>query len=69
METMIEVDIEDLARYMHEKYEESAKHLGWDTQKSCKVSFDDLPEANKQTMLRLAGWVICYYNELLKNVA
>lgn len=43
-------DIE-LARMFHETYEDVARGLDWNTQESCRVEFDDLPEANKATMI------------------
>ena len=44
----------DLAVWLHENYERIAADENWQTQKVSRVSFDDLPDANKQTMLRLA---------------
>ena len=57
-----EIIINKLARYMHEEYENAAKHFGWNTQESTKVAFDDLPEANKRLMVHIAyktiGWIM-----------
>ena len=39
------------AKEFHDRYEIEARRLGWVTQESTRVEFDDLPEANKQTML------------------
>lgn len=44
----------ELAKWLHENYEEVAKTKGWNTQENCKVEFDTLPEQNKQTMLEIA---------------
>ncbi len=44
----------DLAVWMHNNYEEIAREENWGTQKSTRVKFDNLPEENKQVMLRLA---------------
>ena len=44
-----------LAEWMHDTYEEIAAGEGWETQKDCKVLFDDLPEKNKAVMLKVAG--------------
>ena len=44
----------ELAKWLHDNYEEIAEEFGWDTQKSTKVEFEDLPDANKATMLELA---------------
>lgn len=48
----------DLARFMHESYERHAKKNNWDTQKSCKVDFNDLPDENKVTMICVANDII-----------
>jgi hypothetical protein len=45
---------ERVARAMHDAYEKAAVAFGWATQESCRVSFDDLPEANRMTMLASA---------------
>jgi hypothetical protein len=50
---MIEKIIE-LARFMHEEYENAAREYGWITQKTTRCDFDDLPEANKRTMMLVA---------------
>ena len=42
-------EIVELARRFHDKYEEEAKRFGWVSQ--TPVAFDNLPEANLQTML------------------
>ena len=48
-------DIWKLARFMHDEYEKIAKEKGWQTQKQCRVIFEDLPEKNKVTMLELVS--------------
>lgn len=45
---------EQLAKWLHDNYEEVAKEKEWDTQENCKVEFDTLPDANKQTMIEIA---------------
>ena len=45
---------EELARKMHRVYEWQAKIVGWKTQDSCQVPFDNLPETNKKVMLVVA---------------
>ena len=35
----------------HNTYEEVAMRIGWNTNKKCKVRFDDLPETNQETMI------------------
>lgn len=44
----------ELAKWLHDNYEEIAKAKGWNTQESCKVEFDTLPTANKQVMIEMA---------------
>ena len=38
-------------KLFHDTYEEEAEKLGWETQKKCRVKFDDLPELNQETMI------------------
>jgi hypothetical protein len=45
---------EQLAKWLHDNYEEVAKEKDWNTQQSCKVEFDTLPDANKRTMIEIA---------------
>jgi hypothetical protein len=45
---------EQLAKWLHDNYEEVAKEKDWNTQENCKVEFDTLPNANKQTMIEIA---------------
>jgi hypothetical protein len=44
----------ELAKWLHDNYEEVAKDKEWNTQENCKVEFDTLPDANKQTMIEIA---------------
>ena len=44
----------ELAKWLHENYEAVAKDENWNTQQSCKVEFDALPDANKRTMIEIA---------------
>lgn len=48
----------EVAKWLHDNYEEIAKTENWDTQENCKVEFDDLPEANQSVMLELAKRVL-----------
>lgn len=50
--------IYDLAKMMHETYEEAAVKTGWETQEVCQVKFNDLPEANREIMYILAEAVL-----------
>ena len=45
---------EELAKWLHDNYEDVAKEQDWNTQQSCKVEFDTLPDANKRTMIEIA---------------
>jgi hypothetical protein len=45
------VSVEEACRRMHEAYERHAATLGWETQKLSRVRrWDDVPDANKETM-------------------
>ena len=45
---------EELAKWLHDNYEAIAKEKDWNTQQSCKVEFNTLPDANKRTMIEIA---------------
>ena len=45
----------ELAKWLHDNYEDVSKKNNWNTQENCKVEFDALPDANKQTMIEIAG--------------
>jgi len=49
-----EISVEEIAIFMHDEYEKQAKIVGWNTQDSCKVEFNDLPQKNKQVMRAVA---------------
>lgn len=46
--------IKELAKWLHDSYEQIAKKANWQTQEICKVEFDDLPIENKKVMLSMA---------------
>lgn len=48
----------ELARWMHDNYEQIAAGEKWETQITTRVIFDDLPKENKNTMLILAERLI-----------
>ncbi len=52
IQTLKEIEI---AKFLHENYEECAKITGWETQQNTRVPFEELPEKNKRTMLMVAG--------------
>jgi len=47
--------VEEVARWLHETYEQEAVMNGWQTQPLTRVDFDDLPKANRDTMIALAS--------------
>jgi metal-sulfur cluster biosynthetic enzyme len=49
---------EQLAKWLHDNYEEVAKEKEWNTQENCKVEFNALPNANKQTMIEMAERIL-----------
>jgi hypothetical protein len=44
------IDIEQACRVLHDAYEEAAVQTGWQTNPRSRVPWEDVPEANKQTM-------------------
>ena len=46
---------QELAKWLHDNYEAVATEQDWNTQQSCKVEFDTLPDANKRTMIEIAN--------------
>lgn len=62
-------DSEDLAKFMHDIYEEFAKLVGWNTQESCKVDFKDLPQENKDVMFGVATAVLNRLDERIDKFA
>lgn len=56
----------ELAKWLHDNYEEVAKTKGWNTQENCKVEFDTLPDANKSTMIEIADRLL-NFNLLSKH--
>lgn len=42
--------LDDACRVMHDAYEKAAIKAGWETQPRSRVLWDDVPEANKETM-------------------
>lgn len=60
-------DIDDLAKYMHERYEMHAKQSEWKTQKKCRVEFDDLPKENKEVMRAMAKDMLIWRAQSIKK--
>jgi len=44
-----------LAEYLHDEYERISRRVGWETQDGTSVPFEDLPDENKEVMIRLAS--------------
>ena len=57
-----------LAEFMHNNYEVIAKEEKWETQKITRVPFNELPEHNKDTMLRVATLIIREFQERNKHI-
>ena len=51
---MTKTNEEILAEWMHDQYEEISKQKNWETQKKCRVRFEDLPKENREVMIALA---------------
>ncbi len=49
---------DSLARLLHSIYEIEAARVGWLTQASCQVPFDELPAANKRVMIGTAEAIL-----------
>jgi hypothetical protein len=60
--------IYELANFMHLEYERFAQKTSWETNEDCKVAFDNLPEANKNTMLFLAESVLEKIKVIRQNI-
>ncbi len=59
--------IYNFAKYMHDLYEGYAIEEKWVTNKEChKKPFADLPEENKNTMLKLAEQILIDFGRLDK---
>jgi len=48
---LLEGGLDEACEHLHNAYEEAAKITGWSTQESTRVEWNDLPQANKMTML------------------
>ena len=56
---------EQLAKDLHDAYEQYSKNAEWKTQKKCQVEFKDLPEANQIVMISIARLVKIWIKEAL----
>lgn len=50
--------VRELAKWLHTSYEDAAADAGWETQAGTSVGFDELPDENRETMLRVADRLI-----------
>jgi hypothetical protein len=66
-EMVIPIGLKELAEYLHNQYEIFSKQQGWETQKECRVKFDDLPEANKRVMCLVATSIIQRFQLLIQE--
>ena len=57
-----EQEVRDFAVLMHNIYEREANKKGWNTQNGCQVEFANLPEANKNVMLKVSEEVMNIHN-------
>lgn len=64
----IKEEAERLAKWFHNQYEDEAIRNGWATQKDCKVPFDELPEANRKTMIAVCEKLNLKASERLEKV-
>lgn len=62
-EAFIEAFVIELAKFMHNTYEDKARLYGWVTQKKTRVPFEKLPKANAKTMLAVAKEVVEWFQE------
>lgn len=54
-------DVKDLAEFMHYNYLEIAEAKGWKVQENTNVSFEDLPQENRDIMLVLASKIMGWF--------
>ena len=61
--TIEEAFILELAKFMHEIYEDKARLYGWETQEKSRVPFEKLPPENAKTMLAVAKEVLGWFTQ------
>jgi hypothetical protein len=52
--------LDEACRVMHDAYEAAACGVGWETQKASRVPWEEVPEANKQTMRAAVTALLAY---------
>lgn len=57
-------DVERVARYLHNEYEDIARKVGWETQEGTSVRFHELPPENREVMVGLAAALLRDYDIL-----
>ncbi len=58
----------NLARDMHNSYEDFSRKQGWETNKKCRVPFEDLPLDNRKVMYRMAEWLLGKHEFIVKQL-
>jgi len=58
---------EQIAKELHDAYEQYSKNAEWKTQKECQVKFEDLPEKNQIVMVSIAKLIKLWIREALDN--
>lgn len=53
------VKAEKIAKAFHEAYERLAPSFGYETRRESAVSWEQVPEQNRQLMIAVAGEVMC----------
>lgn len=53
-----ENNAEDIAKFMHESYEEHARFVGWKKQEASRKAWEDIPFENRATMILTADDVL-----------
>lgn len=57
-----DASIEQYCRVMHDAYEAAAPEAGWETNIASRTAWDEVPEANKQTMRAAVRALVEYIN-------
>lgn len=60
-------DFYALAEWMHYNYEQISLKKGWKTQDNCQVSFEELPNENKEVMLEISLRLLTHLKTKIKE--
>jgi hypothetical protein len=66
VEKMIELNLNP--RLFHNIYEDEADKVGWETNRKCRVEFDELPEKNQETMINTINKIKKYFYKQLQEL-